>query len=546
VKQAIANQKGVSIVAVIATMLILSVMGVTLISLVTTGSDVSINQLQSEQAFNVAEGGLENATLLLNTSDITNRISCANVNANLNAKPIGAGQFTVTADVGSPFYPALPTTLNGAIGIADATINVNSTVGYAPSGRIMIDRELIDYFAISGNSFIGAARGSDGTTAAAHANGASVGQYQCTATSTGGIPSVAAPTARRQVTEGIQLQEGWAVGAGGNILRWQQTGWTSYGIVVARQLNGISMLSYADGRAVGNPGGIAAQRPLVLRYINGAWVSQNTGLNINRVLNSIYCVASNDCWAVGAQGGVASNQRPWIVQYNGAWSNINTGNTANAPLNSVYCPASGNCWAVGNAVGGFELVYRLAGGVWARQANNPNIPTRNLMNVFCTGTTECFVVGAAGTSSRWTSAGGWTNISPAIAQQLNSVYMLDINNDGIADDGWAVGASNGTRPTALRWNTNCSGVGTTGVWNNCTIAPYVPLINTALNEVSCVDSSDCWAAGNVSGGETILHWDGTSWARVAPSGAIPNVNLMSVYIIGPKLRPQAVWQEVFP
>ena len=184
--------------------------------------------------------------------------------------------------------------------------------------------------------------------------------------------------------------------------------------------------------------------------------------------------------------------------------------------------------------------------VWARQANNPNIPTRNLMNVFCTGTTECFVVGAAGTSSRWTSAGGWTNISPAIAQQLNSVYMLDINNDGIADDGWAVGASNGTRPTALRWNTNCSGVGTTGVWNNCTIAPYVPLINTALNEVSCVDSSDCWAAGNVSGGETILHWDGTSWARVAPSGAIPNVNLMSVYIIGPKLRPQAVWQEVFP
>src|SRR3989304_6529243 len=59
-KHAIANQKGVSIVAVIAAMLILSVMGVTLISLVTTGSDVSINQLQSEQAFNVAEGGKEN------------------------------------------------------------------------------------------------------------------------------------------------------------------------------------------------------------------------------------------------------------------------------------------------------------------------------------------------------------------------------------------------------------------------------------------------------------------------------------------------------
>ena len=52
----ICNQKGVSIVAVIAAMLILSVMGVTLISLVTTGSDVSINQLRSEQAFNVGRG----------------------------------------------------------------------------------------------------------------------------------------------------------------------------------------------------------------------------------------------------------------------------------------------------------------------------------------------------------------------------------------------------------------------------------------------------------------------------------------------------------
>lgn len=53
------SQKGVSIIAVVATMLILSVMGVVLVSLVTTGSDISVNQLRSEQALNIAHGGIE-------------------------------------------------------------------------------------------------------------------------------------------------------------------------------------------------------------------------------------------------------------------------------------------------------------------------------------------------------------------------------------------------------------------------------------------------------------------------------------------------------
>ena len=64
----ICNQKGASIIAVIAVMLILAVMGTTLISLVTTGSDVSVNQLQSEQALNVAEGGAEYAIRQLKDS----------------------------------------------------------------------------------------------------------------------------------------------------------------------------------------------------------------------------------------------------------------------------------------------------------------------------------------------------------------------------------------------------------------------------------------------------------------------------------------------
>lgn len=49
------NQKGASIIAVIAIMLILAVMGAALVSLVTTGSDVSVNQLRSEQTLQIQQ-----------------------------------------------------------------------------------------------------------------------------------------------------------------------------------------------------------------------------------------------------------------------------------------------------------------------------------------------------------------------------------------------------------------------------------------------------------------------------------------------------------
>lgn len=86
------NQRGVSIIAVVATMLILSVMGVTLISLVTTGSDVSINQLQSEQAFNIANGGIEFG---LHT---TTRGGGSWGEFTFSNRPLGAGSFTLTTN----------------------------------------------------------------------------------------------------------------------------------------------------------------------------------------------------------------------------------------------------------------------------------------------------------------------------------------------------------------------------------------------------------------------------------------------------------------
>jgi hypothetical protein len=66
------------------------------------------------------------------------------------------------------------TTTTAAIGTTDVTIPVTSTAALASLGVVKIDSELIYYVGFSGTNLVGCIRGFGGTTAAAHANGATV------------------------------------------------------------------------------------------------------------------------------------------------------------------------------------------------------------------------------------------------------------------------------------------------------------------------------------------------------------------------------------
>jgi len=70
----------------------------------------------------------------------------------------------------------LETTTTVAVGAGDSTISVQSTAGgFADAyGVLSIDDELLIYTACSGSQFTGCQRGAFGTTAASHANGATV------------------------------------------------------------------------------------------------------------------------------------------------------------------------------------------------------------------------------------------------------------------------------------------------------------------------------------------------------------------------------------
>jgi len=173
------NQKGASIIAVIAIMLILAVMGAALVSLVTTGSDVSVNQLQSEQALYIAEGGkeFESRNLAINLdwyTSATDPMTATTLN-------LGAGSFTVSSKL-----PA--TKLTAQVTLASTNpIRVYTVNRYPTNGCILIDAEYITYtgvgstaVACSGNPpcFTGTTRGAGacygGGTNAAHSRGAAV------------------------------------------------------------------------------------------------------------------------------------------------------------------------------------------------------------------------------------------------------------------------------------------------------------------------------------------------------------------------------------
>lgn len=215
----ICNQKGASIIAVIAIMLILAVMGAALISLVTTGSDVSVNQLQSEQTLYIAEGGMERALYRLKTGTLCSSLTENNV-------PLGQGNFDIT---GTNY--TLSNTLSANIIAGDTTIPLTSTAGFATVGRIMIESEIIDYYGISGNNLTNALRGVAGTTAVAHLSGISVAKDQCRIVSTGEISGGLLTTATRVVERSMQNPGAmivYAKAAADNIpyyRRWDGTQW---------------------------------------------------------------------------------------------------------------------------------------------------------------------------------------------------------------------------------------------------------------------------------------------------------------------------------
>ncbi len=181
------RQRGSLLLIAIALILTVGLMATVFTSLYVGDTASSADHATASQALFAAESGIEHAFYTYSTGTACNALTYTNM-------VVGNGSFTTSGTL----YQPVATSLTAAITAAATVIPVTSTAGYAPQhGRITIQSEQIDYSAIVGNSFTGARRGMNGTTAAAHANGQAVTQSQCLVRSTG-----AAGSARRLVEAG--------------------------------------------------------------------------------------------------------------------------------------------------------------------------------------------------------------------------------------------------------------------------------------------------------------------------------------------------------
>jgi hypothetical protein len=167
---------GVSAIGAVLAILIFTLFISVIVSLVTTGASIGLQEEIGMKAFYVAEAGLQYAleagTLPCNF-DVAAPVS------------IGGGSFTVASrcvsSAGACSAPA--TVTDNPLGAPDTDINVTSVANYVVPGTIRIDDEYILCTSTVANQFNECVRGRAGSAAVPHANGTTV--TQCTVTSTG-------------------------------------------------------------------------------------------------------------------------------------------------------------------------------------------------------------------------------------------------------------------------------------------------------------------------------------------------------------------------
>jgi hypothetical protein len=91
----------------------------------------------------------------------------------------------------------------------------------------------------------------------------------------------------------------WAVGSGGTIIHRDGTGWTVVPSGVLQSLNSLYMLSPTEGWAVGSSDGTS---PVILFWDGSTWTRVYPVPLVNRYLLDVWMVASTDGWAVGQNG----------------------------------------------------------------------------------------------------------------------------------------------------------------------------------------------------------------------------------------------------
>jgi hypothetical protein len=307
-------------------------------------------------------------------------------------------------------------------------------------------------------------------------------------------------------------------------------------------LTAVDARTDSDAWAIGTAG--------ILRWNGTTWTTvTTTGLPAVR-MNGVSASGANDAWIVGSVGaGGYSNRRGTALHWDGtAWSVLAPTLSTRSDLSGVAALSATNAWAVGK-IGVLSLVEHWDGTAWT-QATVPEPPvgySNGLVSVSARAANDIWAVGTyvdpvSGNETYSVHFDGtaWSVVPMPKAPETTSfpTYTLTSVVALSATDAWAVGQVSAGAPTDVlteHWN------GT--AWS--VVASPTPGLFPVVRSVAARGANDVWAVGDIATNDSTpqyrtftLHWNGTSWARVAS----PPTNAYSeLYAVAAKPGTTHIW-----
>ncbi len=323
--------------------------------------------------------------------------------------------------------------------------------------------------------------------------------------------------------------------------RWNGTTWSLRPVpsplgASSAQLRSVSCTSSSACTAVGTYNTSGAALTLAERWDGAQWRIQATpdsGASDN-TLNGVVCTESSACTAVGAASGTILaedwNGTEWAIQET----------TALAPgslLSAISCTSAASCNAAGDNGEDSSLEESLRGSSWSKQRTRHAEDGSD--DVSCTSPSACTAVGyydPLGVSGRRTLAERWNGTTWSAQQAPYPPETTSISFDAASciavNSCTAVGSyttttSAGTLTLAEHWNGS--------EWSIQETPNLSGARNVEFSGVSCTAENACTAVGTAEGGPEgtttfIERWNGTNWVIQTspnPTGS-PNAQLYEV------------------
>ncbi len=318
-------------------------------------------------------------------------------------------------------------------------------------------------------------------------------------------------------------------------------------------LNAVSVLSSSDAWAVGD-------RATVLHWNGTSWAPITIpGLPVNAFLYAVDALSSSDVWAAGESAAQGAPATTLIVHWDGiAWKRVPSpgpsGTHLLPELSYLSMDSATDGWAAGNVRDlqhgtTTNLAAHWNGTSWQQVTTSPAFSFRGVASF---SPANAWAVGYDRTSSGQLTPAAfhWNGTSWALAAALPppsgvapaKVVVAGLSADS-ATDVWAIGAhtyiSGGSlhsRNLAWHWN------GTR--WT--VMAVPSPGITSAGSSgvvgAAAISPANVWADGftettSNTQATVSVHWNGTSWTRVAtpnPGGSTNDAALLGVGAAGPR------------